>query len=159
MIRKVLTILSLIGLLLSVGAWAVSYGFPRYWFSTGNTALITGHYTLLWDGGVTYPSLSSSGFEWNGCTPFKTQWLPKLTTIPRNAMYPQGALAMCIHLWIPTLLFGSLFYLCRPEYHVRRRKRKKLGLCLKCGYNLTGLNELRCPECNTPFEEQCSARP
>ena len=44
-------------------------------------------------------------------------------------------------------LFG-IFYL--PMH--RRRERKKLGLCLECGYDLRGLGELRCPECNTPFE-------
>jgi hypothetical protein len=25
------------------------------------------------------------------------------------------------------------------------------GTCVKCGYNLTGLTEPRCPECGTPF--------
>ncbi len=34
---------------------------------------------------------------------------------------------------------------------LRRRKRKKFGLCLKCGYDLRGSNG-RCPECGTEFE-------
>ncbi len=32
----------------------------------------------------------------------------------------------------------------------RRSGRRVRGLCLRCGYNLTGLVEPRCPECGTP---------
>ena len=30
--------------------------------------------------------------------------------------------------------------------------RRKLGLCIKCRYDLKGLTEPRCPECSTQFE-------
>ncbi len=33
--------------------------------------------------------------------------------------------------------------------HLRRRRRKR-GLCVDCGYNLFGLPEPRCPECGLP---------
>ena len=36
----------------------------------------------------------------------------------------------------------------------RHRQRKRLGLCIQCGYNLYGLTEPRCPECWAPFDEQ-----
>ena len=32
---------------------------------------------------------------------------------------------------------------------LRRYRRRKRGLCVRCGYNLTGLTEPRCPECGT----------
>ena len=35
----------------------------------------------------------------------------------------------------------------------RIRRRRKLGLCLSCGYSLHGLTEPRCPECGTPFDD------
>ena len=88
MIRKTLTILSLIGLLLSVSA--LRYGLNGAWY---------------WD----YRPL------------------------------------------VPILVFGIILGLCRPLYHHRRRKRKKLGLCVKCGYDLRASKD-RCPECGETFE-------
>ena len=35
---------------------------------------------------------------------------------------------------------------------LRRYRRRKRGLCLKCGYDLRGLTEPRCPECATEFD-------
>ena len=50
---------------------------------------------------------------------------------------------------IPHVLGGALLAVAL-EYP--SRKRKKLGLCLKCGYDLRGSKE-RCPECGTDFEK------
>ena len=63
-----------------------------------------------------------------------------------------GKVSVIIPFWMPTILFALSLYFCHPLYYYRRRKRKKLGLCVKCGYNLKGLTELRCPECGSAFE-------
>jgi hypothetical protein len=34
---------------------------------------------------------------------------------------------------------------------MRRWRRRRRGLCVECGYNLTGLTEARCPECGRAF--------
>ena len=60
-----------------------------------------------------------------------------------------------VPLWLPTLLSGGvLLVLAFPElflavtFHGRRRRR--MGRCVKCGYDLFGLGkEACCPECGT----------
>ena len=52
-----------------------------------------------------------------------------------------------VPLWIPTLGFVTALWFSSPLSHDgRHRKRKKLGLCLKCGYDLRASKD-RCPEC------------
>jgi hypothetical protein len=56
------------------------------------------------------------------------------------------------HLWLPTvlLLIAPSVALVRGPW--RRRRRHRRGHCLRCGYDLTGLAEPRCPECGRAFE-------
>ncbi len=144
MIRKTLAILSLIGLLLSVGLWAVSYW--RLSFRTEN------HAVGILDGCIVVDSNPRTAFldstkTWGGYHQFRTMWEPAY----RYYGYPMDEWILGIPLWIPTLVFGSLFCACRPLTFHRRRKRKKLGLCLQCGYDLRGSKD-RCPECGSEFE-------
>ena len=50
-------------------------------------------------------------------------------------------------LWFPLIFFGAYPTLAFIRGPLRRYRRRKRGLCVKCGYNLTGLTEPRCPEC------------
>lgn len=64
------------------------------------------------------------------------------TTCVRTISFP---------LWFPALVFAAwpmAAFIRGPE---RRRCRRKRGLCLEYGYNLTGLTEPWCPECGTEF--------
>ena len=150
MLRKTLTILSLIGLLLSVGLWGMSYFYLSYSIQTHSSH---SQYAAAW-GGLQYSSYApplrhhgrrlrlraGSWWELRGLRDFETRWVPS-----------KGPGRLFIPLWIPAVLFSFVFAISYTPLH-RRRKRKKLGLCVKCGYDLR-VSKDRCPECGTRFEK------
>ncbi len=140
MIRKPLTIFSLIGLVLSVGLWGVSY-------------LVIGHQgkahiIALHEGVIDYiyypyddrvePSWYCAGFRG-----FRMHW--RIHFSERMG----GGWGGFIPLWMPSGLF-VVFLVMRFVPFARLRRRRKLGLCVKCGYDLRASKE-RCPECGAEF--------
>ena len=64
-------------------------------------------------------------------------------------MEPQKEYRISVGLWVPALIcLGGLYF--SLLHGRRRRRRRKLGLCLKCGYDLRASKD-RCPECGTEF--------
>jgi len=62
---------------------------------------------------------------------------------------PRPLSAIFFPLWLPAILFAiapTYWFLVAP--HRRRAKRRKLGLCPTCGYDLRASPD-RCPECGT----------
>jgi hypothetical protein len=57
-----------------------------------------------------------------------------------------------IPLWLPLLVFAAYLLAAFAVSRIRRRHHELYPLCARCGYNLTGLPESRCPECGTPFD-------
>ena len=161
MFRKTLIILSLIGLLLSVGLWGVSYwgvGFRALLYSRDE--LIESSYAqiievdviicrgvLSW--GVTsfYVVLMSAKSEES----IAAEWPGWMHYTGRPVCSGQTTLrpSIKVPLWVPVLIFAvaPAWPLSSPY---RRRRRSKLGLCLKCGYDLRGSKDT-CPECGTGF--------
>ena len=147
MFRKLLTIISLIGLLLSVVAGGVSYCNILYAFPRSQTL----QYVLgLRDGACQLllaeyagPMALPVGFRLEGYRGFYTEWKPGIE-------FEANVCRINLPLWVPILILLVL-----PLYALlpfsRRRKRKKLGLCVNCGYDLRGSKE-RCPECGMPIE-------
>ena len=148
MMRKTLTILSLIGLLMSAALWGASY------FSISYERTLDGIWVRLElagaklyymqadfsDSDSTVGRWSIDGFSFKSGSP-----------VPWITFGPLTFWSVNVPLWIPTILFGSLFsYWYALPLH-RRFKHTKLGLCVKCGYDLRGSKE-RCPECGTEFE-------
>ena len=52
-----------------------------------------------------------------------------------------------IPLWCPFTLLGAYPTVAFIHGPLRRRRRRRKGLCIKCGYNLTGNVTGVCPEC------------
>ncbi len=189
MIRKTLTILSLIALLLSVGLWGrsaydrnVHVGIYRFLFLrdgligyghlTDHEAVdITHQGILVASDGIdrTIKDMNlnvdpqadeqfienvESDWWWfhripPSFVPAGAGWLPDLHRFSLGPHYGSGYI-----LFLPLRTAVVVFALMLSwSWYVplhRRHKRKKLGLCLKCGYDLRG-SEDRCPECGEEF--------
>ena len=86
-------------------------------------------------------------------TVFPGQRVPEAVLVPQsgtlNLHLGQGDYWE-IPLWIIALLLAAYpLYVWARGPHVRRRHRLKHGLCLECGYDLTGNVSGICPECGT----------
>ncbi len=155
MLRKTLTILSLIGLLLSVGLWGVSYWGVRYTKATDTSLsmcrLAWGRIDLIRVDRETLRQLIPSGFPQPGVIHIQgfNGWRTSWKAHYKLNRYFYGAVALPF--WPLVMLFSSTLWFAWMPLH-RRRKRKKLGLCVKCGYDLRGSTE-RCPECGTEFSD------
>ncbi len=58
---------------------------------------------------------------------------------------------LCCPIWIPLIVLPVYPALVIIRGPYRRHRRHKKGLCLKCGYNLTGNVSGVCPECGRPI--------
>ena len=161
MLRKTLTILSLIGLLLSVGLWGVSriyalefvpkdrsfgidltFGIVRVWQpsesflsvppDTPASRIVPGRvYVTMQAGKVVHCAAPGVSVRKHG---LPQRFQPLLYEFWPGVEFRRRIRILRIPLWMPCLVFAALpAYSLPPIY--RRRKRKKLGLCVKCGYD------------------------
>lgn len=92
-------------------------------------------------------------------------WIELLVTIPvdiavrrrTNCYCEEGTFfGMTIGLTMAFWTFGPGVVLL---FFRMKRQREETGICLKCGYDLRGLDQPRCPECGTPFRIPQSPAP
>ena len=150
MIRRALAILALIGLLLSVGLWFASYFGLRFGNRTSDIVAVKWG-QFIWgnarnfQGPIGVDGAGGMKWQWDGFRGFATDWRLRIYLDQRPPY-------VGIPLWIPTIGLAALFAHTFPPIY-RQRKRRQLGLCLLCGYNLTGNISGRCPECGTKLIE------
>jgi predicted amidophosphoribosyltransferase len=59
---------------------------------------------------------------------------------------------MVVRLWMLAILLAVYPGVCFIRGPCRRRHRRRKGLCIHCGYNLTGNVSGVCPECGERVE-------
>ena len=144
MIRKTLTIISLIGLLLSVALWGVSC-FANLGMKKGRNLLSVRH------GAVTYIR-TQTALQSGATFQRKDFETPLLQLLPEYQQFDGGVpWGVRVPLWTLVIIFSASTYCFCFAY--KRRTRRKLGLCLKCGYDLRGSKEW-CPECGKTFDSR-----
>lgn len=96
------------------------------------------------------PANSSTGSAGSVVDLWNTVLLSTSPFSPAEAPPGDGFAHAGIRLWLPSVLLIVAWYvLLRVPHRVRRILRAKRGLCLQCGYNLTGNWSGVCPECGT----------
>jgi len=148
---KLLTVSSLLGLVISVLLWAlcslnIHWVLPdqrtEVYLQFGGIAI--GQYDALFAQPSRIYSFSKST---PGFTLMPYVCLERVQQIPSFA--PQ--IFVVVPLWIPTLLF-AIYPAVSVGRFVRRRGRKRRGVCVNCGYSLKMLTVPRCPECGMPTD-------
>ncbi len=141
-----------LGVLLTLVLWAGSYWQVQYEWCDEETlsggGIVAEHGRLIIKFGTDfnfYPPYVGLRLGFDGRFWFHNEWiLPYLTS------WDEDSFGVFFPLWIPLLGFGVLLVLSAVPLHTRHRRRK-LGLCANCGYDLRSARG-RCPECGTAFQ-------
>jgi hypothetical protein len=134
---------------LLAGIWVASC-ISKLWYSDGKSWCIIvggGALSVCWGEPAGWPDKFEyvPGFWWDTTCDDGVLVVPEAETI----MAFHG---MSVPLW-PLLLVAA--YLAIREVRRVSLQRRRRGHCKNCGYDLQGLPEPRCPECGSPFEQDC----
>lgn len=141
MIRRALVVGLTITAVLLVPVWIVSYfaSLEKY-VSTDRYCLrlriLEGEFLLDYDGGPEVLAPWQTEFDFAGLA---------MSADLRNVGWP--SLSAKLPLWMPFALLCACPVIVGVRGELRRRRRSRLGLCRRCGYDLTGNVTGRCPEC------------
>jgi len=69
-----------------------------------------------------------------------------------GTFHAEEVFLVVLALWIPLSLLLAYPAVTIVRRALQRRHRRRMGYCLRCGYNLTGLIDPLCPECGQTFD-------
>jgi hypothetical protein len=155
MLRRVLLIVSVVGLVGSLALWGLSYWGIEYGFSRVDGGIV-GVYVeqgavsvikvlppgpgqrLRCGTGRPIPGLRIAGIRG-----MRTRWRPTWWITGTSSGW-RGTASLPI--WLPTASFSLTLLALSTFVPFRLRRRRRLGLCLACGYDLRG-SQGQCSEC------------
>jgi len=101
------------------------------------------------------PSCSSRRVHVRRILSPRENWRIRLPGFELESLTPESAASLHslrLNLGYPFVIFGLPLFIWSRRARILS-KRRRLGLCLYCGYDLRGLPEPRCPECGKACEE------
>jgi hypothetical protein len=105
---------------------------------------------------VARPMLPIEGTPNPGLTPPSrpppTFW-SSILCVERVRMPGGDALQIRLRTWVPLVVFGVYPLIAFTVRPLRWWRRRRGGLCIKCGYDLTGNVSGVCPECGTEVKQ------
>lgn len=114
---------------------------------------------MVWDHMIYYKHTAKSGKHSTGFQFIDSgfRWLSRVVPFVRFLNFIGFLDGMCTRragfpLWKPVTLLVSYPATAIIRGPLRRWRRRRKGLCLKCGYDLTGNESGICPECGTEVE-------
>ncbi len=162
-VRTALVIADTLALLGFVGAWVSSYTPACQCLQCGDHSSKIGwhlHLTCLQNEpllfgrsgwvGVYIPKSLEAGKTADTPSRLELPWIWTMSSVAVSS-----ELIICTYnvnlliLLLVTAIWPCLITIRRALSFVKRRKRCRLGLCLKCGYDLRGITHHRCPECGS----------
>ena len=120
------------------GEWETAHC-KTLWIGIGSSRILAFNYVEFLE---KPPAIINSKIQWPG-------WDYQFGSMPIRNLYLQ-ATTLSISFIVPLVI--SLLSAIYPTFTIirgpiRRYRRRRKGLCLKCGYNLTGNESGICPEC------------
>lgn len=157
MIRKIIIVVLTLAAVATVGIWLLvppaPDGFlrdpartPRLRLTTRHGGFILSYGVFLHDKPLGIGDIYGSSWTRFGFV------LERYESLPNPPIFIDGW-ALQVPFWCPVILFLAYPTLAFLRGPVRRYRRRKRGLCVRCGYNLTGNVSGVCPECGTKIEK------